>query len=102
MNEETELDQISDVDTEQGPIEGVMREEIMEAFKHLKIGKTPGPSEVYVETILASGDVGVSVLMEPSSRILVGKRMPAEWETGDAIPMFKGKGDIMNCGVSVL
>ena len=37
MNEENELDQIADA--VEGPIEGVMREEIMEAFKYVKIGK---------------------------------------------------------------
>ena len=46
MNEENELDQIADADTVEGPIERVMREEIMEAFKHLKIGMAPGPTEV--------------------------------------------------------
>ena len=35
----------------------------MAAFKQLKIVKAPGPSEVYVEMILASGDVGIRVLM---------------------------------------
>ena len=62
MNEENELDQIADA--VEGPIERVMREEIMEEFKHLKIGKAPGPTEVYVEMILASGDVGIRALME--------------------------------------
>ena len=42
----------------------MMREEIMEAFKYLKIGKAPGPTEVYTGMILARGDVGIRVLME--------------------------------------
>ena len=47
MNEENELDQIADADAVDGPIERVMREEIMEEFKYLMIGKVPGPTEVY-------------------------------------------------------
>ena len=47
MNEENESDQIPDADTGEGPIERVMREEIMEAFKYLMIGKVPGPTEVH-------------------------------------------------------
>ena len=65
---------------------------MMEAFKYLKIGKVPGPTEkgawanrerclgqqrkvpgpteVYVEMILASGDVGIRALMEHCQRIL--------------------------------
>ena len=33
----------------------MMREEIMEVFKYLKIGKAPRPYEVYAEMISASG-----------------------------------------------
>ena len=30
-------------------------------------------------------------------KILDGKGMPADWATSVAIPISKGKGDIMNC-----
>ena len=42
----------------------MMGERIVETFKHLKNGNAPGPSYVYAEMILASGDVGIAVLME--------------------------------------
>ena len=42
----------------------------MEAFKHLMIGKAPEPTDVYAEMILASGDVGIRVLIEVCQRIL--------------------------------
>ena len=67
------MDQIADADTVLEPIEGVMREEIMEAFKDLKIEKASGPSEVYAKIILASEDVGNRVLMELCQRMLHGK-----------------------------
>ena len=88
MNEENKWDQITDADTVDGPTERVVREEIMEAFKYLKIGKASGPSEVYAEMILASGDVGIRVLMKPCQRILDEKGMPADWATSVAIPIF--------------
>ena len=91
MNEDNEYGQIAVADTVEGPIEKVMREEIMEAFNYLKIGKAPGPSEVYAEIILASGDVGIKVLMEFCQRILDGKGMPADWATSVAIPILKEK-----------
>ena len=68
-----------------------MREEIMEAFKYLKIGKAPGPKQVYTEMILASGDVGIRALVEHYHRILDGKGMAEDWATSVAIPIFKGK-----------
>ena len=40
-----EWNQIADADTVERPIERVMREEIMEEFKHLMIGEAPGPSD---------------------------------------------------------
>ena len=76
-----------------------MREEIMEVFIHLLIGKAPEPTEVYSEMIVASGDVGIRVLMELCHRILDGKGMPEDWTTSDEIPLFEGKGNTMNCGM---
>ena len=63
----------------------------MEALKHLKIEKAPGPSEVYAEMILASGDVEIGVLMELRQGILYGKGMPLDWAASVAIPIFKQK-----------
>ena len=99
MNEEHELDQIADADAVDGPIERVMREEIMEEFKYLTIGKVPGPTEVYTEMILACGDVGITVLIELCHRILDRKGMPDDWSTSVVIPIFEVKGHIMNCGM---
>ena len=48
--------------------------------------------------ILASGDAGIIVLVEHFHRILNGKGMQEDWAISDAIPIFKWKGDIMNCG----
>ena len=44
MNEDNDWNEIADADAVEGPIERVMRKKIMEAFKHLKIGKAPGPT----------------------------------------------------------
>ena len=49
--------------------------------------------------ILASGDVGIRVLMELCQKMLDGKRMPEDWATSVEIPIFTGKGDIMNSGM---
>ena len=41
----------------------MMRKKIIEAFKHLKIGKAPRQTEAYARMILASGDFGTRVLV---------------------------------------
>ena len=52
MNEGNNWDQIADA--VERPNERVMREEIMEEFKHLMIGMATGSSDVYTDMILAS------------------------------------------------
>ena len=61
MNEENEWDQTADADTVEGPVERVMREEIMESCKHLKIGKAHVPYDAYAEMNLVSVDVGIKM-----------------------------------------
>ena len=39
------------------------------------------------------------MLMKLCQRILDGKGMPEDLATSVAIPIFGGKGDIMNCGI---
>ena len=40
------------------------RNEIVEAIQSMKSEKATGPSEVSVEMIVASGEIGVKVMME--------------------------------------
>lgn len=51
-----------------------------------------------VEMIDASGETGISVVAELCQRVLDGEGIPEEWKTSIAIPIFKGKGDVLNCG----
>ena len=73
MNEENVWDKIADADIVERRIERVTREEIMEVLKYSSIRKVPGPTEVYAEIILASGDVVIGVLMELSIEYLMEK-----------------------------
>ena len=79
-------------------MEKVARNEIVEAMQRMKSGKATGPSEVSVEMIVASGEIGVKVMMELCQRVLDGRGMPDEWKTSVIVPIFKGKGDVMSCG----
>ena len=69
----------------------------MEAIKGIKLGKAARPSKVNVEMIIASGKIGIVVLMKLCQQVLDGKGMPEEWKTSALVPIFKRKGDIMNC-----
>ena len=89
---------MTEVDVVEGPIEKVTHEEIVTAMREMKTGKAVGPSEVSTEMIAASGEVGIRVMIELCQRLLDGKGMPEEWKTSVVMPIFEGKGGVMNCG----
>ena len=49
--------------------------------------------------IVASGEIGIEVMMELCQPELNGRGMPGEWKTSVIVPIFKGKGDVMSCGL---
>ena len=70
---------------------------MLQALNEMKTGKAPGPSEVSLELIAASGGVEIQVMAEIYQKVLDGLGIPAEWALGIVVPVFKGKGDISNC-----
>ena len=48
--------------------------------------------------IAASGEIGIDVMVELCQSVLDGRGMPDEWALSVVVPIFKGKGDAMNCG----
>ena len=94
MKVENEWDQMVEVDM----VKGITDEEVMEAMNKMKLGKAAEPSEVNMDMIIASGEFGVGVMKKLCQRVLDGKGMPEEWKTSVVVPIFKGKGDVMDCG----
>ena len=92
MNEENEWDHMVETNLVEGPVEKVVCNEIVEAIQSMKSGKATGTSEVSVEMIVASGEIGVKVMMELCQRVLDGRGMPDEWKTSVTVPIFKEKG----------
>ena len=58
MNEDNEWDHKVETNVVEGQVEKVARNEIVEAMPKMKSGKATGPSEVSVEMIIASGEIG--------------------------------------------
>ena len=98
MNKENEWNDKVQTDVVQGPVEKVARNQIVKAMQRMKSGKATQPSEVSVEIIVASGEIGVKVMMELCQHVLDGRGMPDEWKTSVIVPMVTGKGDVMSCG----
>ena len=70
---------------------------MLQASDEMKTGKAPGPSEVSLNLIAASGGVGIQVMAEICQRVLSEFGMPGEWTLSIVVPIFKGKRDITNC-----
>ena len=86
-----------ETDLVEEPVEKVARNKIVEAIQSMKSRKATGPSEVSVQMIVASGEIGVKVMMELCQSVLDDRGMPDEWKTSVIVPIFKGKGDVISC-----
>ena len=98
MNEENGWDRLVETDLVEGPVEKVVLDEVVEALQSMKSGKATATSEVSVEMIVASGEIGIKMMTELCQRVLDGRGMADEWKTSVIVPIFKGKGDVMSCG----
>ena len=84
---------------QRGQVEEVTYEGVMEAMNKMKLGKAAGPYEVNIDMIMTSGKFGVGVLKKLCQRILDEKSTLEEWKTSIVVPIFKGKGDVVDSGV---
>ena len=98
MNVENYWNQMAKADMVEGLVEEITYEEVVEAMNKMKLGKAAGPSEVNMDMIMASGKFGVGVLKKLCQRLLDGRDMPEEWKTSVVVSIFKGNGDVMDCG----
>ena len=60
----------------------------------MKTGKSFGPSDVSLELIANSVEVGIQVVTDICHRVIDGFGMPVEWVSCILVLIFKGKGDI--------
>ena len=100
MNEENEWEHIVETNVVEGPLEKVPGNEIVEAMQKIKSGKATGPSEVNVEMTVASGKIGVKVIMELCQHVLDGRGMTDEWKTSVIVPILKEKRNVISCGLN--
>ena len=89
LNVENDWDRILAADIER---------EVEGAVRNMKVGKAAGPSEIVVEMLKADGNKGVKIMTKLCNHVVREGAMPKEWELSTLIPIYKGKGDPMECG----
>ena len=64
----------------------------------MKNGKATGPDKLLVEVWKSLGRTGLNFLKEGLNKITDEENIPDIWRKCIMIPIYKNRGDIMNCG----
>ncbi|XP_065321325.1 uncharacterized protein LOC135928790 [Gordionus sp. m RMFG-2023] len=64
----------------------------------MKKGKASGLTMVVSEMFKGSDDLGIEWLMNLANQIVTEGTIPEDWRRSIIIPVYKGKGDPLDCG----
>lgn len=97
LNEENDHN-IEEVVMVEGPVERIKEEEVELALKNMKKGRAPGPTGVTSELLRGAGKEGVKELTRIFNEIFENGEIPEDWKGSYTVPIYKGKGDALQCG----
>ena len=98
LNEENTWDNATTCENVEGPCELIRRDETLKALRMIKKGKAAGPTGIVSEMFIAEEDCSVEWLTSLCNLIVAQGRIPDDWKSSILLPVFKGKGDPMECG----
>lgn len=98
LNEENEREIFEEGEGNPGIVNQVTREEVEKAVKKMKKGKAVGADGIPVEAWKCLGDDGIDILWDLMRRVMCEEKIPNEWRKSVMVPIFKGKGDVQECG----
>jgi len=98
MNEENMWDNDVTTERKEGPACKITEREVLNALRMMKQDKAPGLSGISVELLKAVEDLSVEWLTDLCNCIIDEGRMPEDWKNSILIPVYKGKGDPLECG----
>ena len=100
MNEENEWNDELSAEYVEGPADMISKEEVRQAIQDLKVKKAAGPSGVTGEMIKAAGEQALGWLTSICNRIVKEEAIPESWQMSELVAIYKGKGDVLECGSS--
>ena len=98
LNLENVREQLGEVPAVEGPVPEISREEVKNAIERMKKGKAPGCSGLPIDLIKHLGESGVDMVHEILKRVWEDEQMPKEWKKSEIVPIYKQKGDPLECG----
>ena len=90
--------QLGEAPAVEGPVHEISREEVKNAIEKIKKGKAPGCSGLPIDLIKHLGESGVDMTHEILKRVWEEEQMPEEWKKSEIVPIYKQKGDPLECG----
>jgi len=97
-NEENERDHRTSAGVKEGPADCIRIDEVTAAMKKMRKHKAAGLSRLVVELIQATGDIVTQWILHLCNGIMKGGCIPEDWKSSVVLPIYKGKGDPMECG----
>ena len=82
----------------EGPADCIRIDEVAAALKKMKKHKAPGLSGLVAEMIQTTGDIGTQWILDLFNGIVKEGCIPEDWKSSVVLPIYKGKGDSMECG----
>ena len=82
----------------EGPADCIRMAEVRAVLKKMKRHKAPGLSGLLAEMIQATGDIGTQWILDLCKGIVKEGSIPENWNSSMVLPIYKGKGDPMECG----
>ena len=98
LNTENEREELEEIQPVEGPATNITEREVKDAMKNMKNGKAPGCTGVTVEMFRTLGEDGVKMLHNLLNKIWSEEKMPRDWEESEIVPIYKQKGDPLECG----
>jgi len=98
LNVENTWDNATTCEKVEGPCELIRKDDISKALRMMKKGKAAGPTGIVSEMFMADDDCSVDWLTYLCNLIVAQGRIPDNWKSSILLPVFKGKGDPMECG----
>ena len=96
LNIENEREDLEGILPVQGPIEEIYLEEVITQMGKMKKNKACGPDCLPIEVAKALGDEG-AIWMTGVLNEAMRKGIPEEWRTSTITPIYKQKGDPLEC-----
>ena len=91
-------EEITEMYKVEGPEKGIEVEQMREAMSGMKSNKAPGVSEVSIDMLRAGGEECLIWKSDLLKAVWDKEKIPENWRKSLIVPIFKKKGDILECG----